>query len=65
MWINQNRQNPRFKEVLNNENFTRAIQALSTEISRNVTFYEAASFYDNYECAKYMGRGYLKVFENA
>jgi len=30
-----------------------------------VSFFEAAAYYDNYECARYMGRGYLKVFENA
>lgn len=49
---------------MSNENFTLAIQNLSATIGRNVTFWEAANYYDNYECAKYMGRNFIKTFEN-
>jgi hypothetical protein len=62
-WISENQQNERFKKILENENITKSIQALSEELGRNITFWDAPAYFDNYECARYLGKKYFKVFD--
>ena len=65
-WSEANEANPRFAAIIGNANFTEAIQNLSSVIGRKITFWQAPAYYDNYECATYMGRNstIISTFKN-
>ena len=41
---------------MNDDKFQIAIQALSKQLNKTVSFFQAASYYDNFECARYLGK---------
>jgi hypothetical protein len=52
----ENEADLKFDYITKTPNFTEAIQNLSSVVGRNISFFEAPHYYDNYECATYMAR---------